>query len=724
MSDELSSSEELSEISSKKGSKWLLIAFILGLFASAASAFIAALQVQIALSLLILLVAFLFWRVRHKEIIRRLLMAISILATTRYIVWRALFTLNLPDPLTGTLSIVLFLAELYTVYSLIGFYFQIYSLDRSAENIQPIPEFQPTVDIFIPTYNEDVDILRRTAVAALNVDYENKKVYILDDGTRDSMKALAAELNCGYIVREKHLHAKAGNINNALKHSSGELVLILDADHIPMSTILSKLVPFFKDEKVSLVQSPHRFMNPGPIERNVHLAGKLPFEQELFMQIVQVGNDFWNAAFFCGSAALLRRSVLEEIGGIATETVTEDCHTSIRMHALGYKSRYFPVPQIIGLSPESVSGFIIQHCRWARGATQMLRIEMPPFKKGLSWPQKLCYLNGMTHFLFGIPRLIFYAAPIAFIVFHQFPVKTNFLSYMVMGISYILCSIITNNYFLRNFRHTFWSDIYEAVLAPFYAVVTTQALFDPKSGKFNVTPKGTMTDQVHFDREIAMPNILILIILLFTFGYGCFRAAMEPELRVALCVNVFWTFYNIMIVGIAVLCTIEQTFTRRAHRVRRKLDVIAKTKGGQEFRGSTVLTNEFGSLLRLKETPLEKGEIIDLQISGTVDKRELSTAVQAEIRYIETASKGEILLGLQYRDPSPASLEVLILLSYCEAKTWEELLEPEDEIGRAAWDLASTPARVAIGTQKLLDASRKEKERKALEAQKKDDKGV
>lgn len=631
-------------------------------------------------------------------------MALTILAAVRYIVWRISFTLNLSDWISGTFSILLLLAELYTVYTLVGFYFQVFSLDRSAENIEPDPNFRPSVDVFIPTYNEDTDILRRTAVGALSMEYPNKKVYILDDGKRPAMKALAEELGCGYIVREKNDHAKAGNINNALKVTNGELILILDADHIPVVTLLDKLTVFFKDEMVSLVQSPHRFMNPGPVERNVYLAGKVPFEQELFMQIVQVGNNYWNAAFFCGSAAVLRRSVLEQIGGIAIETVTEDCHTSIRMHALGYKSKYFPTPLIIGLSPESLSGFVIQHGRWARGATQMLRIEVPLFRKGLSPAQKFCYFNGMVHFLFGIPRLIFYSAPVWFLVFNIYPVKTNFFAYMVMGLSYIACSFMTNNVFYKNYRHSFWSDIYEAVLAPVYAVVTTAALFDPKAGKFNVTPKGTNTEGVYFDKNLAMPNMVIFGILIVTFFVGAWRASTEPLMRDAIAVNLFWTCYNMFIVGIAILCSVEQTFTRRAHRVRRKLDAVFEDTEGKRHDSFTVLTTEFGSLVRVTEPRFKKGDIIHGRISGTVHNKPLSVPVTAEVRYVEN-SKGAYFLGLQYQNQDRDQLRDLILLSYCEPTLWEKLSEPEDRLGSAAWDVVTTPMRVMEGTHQLLKSS-------------------
>lgn len=119
----------------------------------------------------------------------------------------------------------------------------------------------------------------------------------------------------------------------------------------------------------------------------------------------------WDATFFCGSCAIIRRGPLDEVGGIAVETVTEDAHTSLRLHRNGYTSGYLRIPQAAGLATESLSAHIGQRIRWARGMVQIFRLDNPLLGKGLKLMQRLCYANAMLHFMSGLPRIIFLVAP-------------------------------------------------------------------------------------------------------------------------------------------------------------------------------------------------------------------------------------------------------------------------------------------------------------------------
>ena len=118
--------------------------------------------------------------------------------------------------------------------------------------------------MYIPTYNEDVAIVRKTALAAMAIDYptDKKKVYVLDDGRkfperREQLRQMCAELGCEMLVRDNNDHAKAGNINSAIQRTDGDLILILDCDHIPSRQFLQQTVGFFSSPKVALVQTPH-----------------------------------------------------------------------------------------------------------------------------------------------------------------------------------------------------------------------------------------------------------------------------------------------------------------------------------------------------------------------------------------------------------------------------------------------------------------------------------
>jgi len=169
------------------------------------------------------------------------------------------------------------------------------------------------VDVFIPTYNEPVDIVRRTLIGALAIDYPDKRIYVLDDGRRPEIQILTEGLGALYITRPDNRQAKAGNLNHALGLTSGELVAVFDADHVPVRSFLRSTVGFFGDPRVALVQTAQHFFNPDPYERNLKLTGRIPPEQHFFYHVIQCGNDFWNSAFFCGSCAVLRRSALEPV---------------------------------------------------------------------------------------------------------------------------------------------------------------------------------------------------------------------------------------------------------------------------------------------------------------------------------------------------------------------------------------------------------------------------
>lgn len=649
-------------------------------------------QAQTWLSAFFILVGYGLWAIRGSERIRLAIMVFSAMAALRYITWRTIYTLNLDNPIDGFFSTALFGAESYTVLMLVLFYFQTLSLERPADVAPPDPSFQPSVDIFIATYNESTDILRRTAGGALRMKYPNKKVYILDDGRRPEMRALAEEIGCEYLDRPDNKHAKAGNINHALPLSDGELILFLDADHIPVTTFLERTVHFFKDPEVCLVQTPHRFINPGPIERNLYLEGVIPGEQELFYQIVQPGKNLWNASFFCGSAAVWRRSVLLEVGGIATETVTEDCETCIKAHRLGYKSIFFGVPQVAGLSPESFSGYVIQQSRWARGSIQMLRLDFPLFMTDLTWPQRICYLAGMCHYLFGIPRLIYYSAPIVYLLFDIHPVRVSFVNYVIMAAPFLCLSFLANNYTFRNFRHSFWSDVYDATVAPFLAYYTTLALIDPKSGKFKVTPKGVLTNQLVFEYALAWPNMVILVgcVMAMLAGFLRYADTTSDIERHAIIINLAWNIYNMFVISSAVMSALERPFTRKAHRVQKELAVKVSANDGP-VPALTEDISEFGAFIKV---PLENPQRGDLVTISFAEQDVEPIDVRAVIRRSVKNERGEMMIGVEFLEEDAKRLSALIEMVYCDPDTWGVFREANDRLLRSLWLVLSTPARV------------------------------
>src|SRR5512134_3134059 len=456
--------------------------------------------------------------------LRPLIVFLSGFASLRYFHWRTTSTLNLDGLVDGTASVLLLGAELYGVLVLFLGYFQTIEMEKR----EPPPlKSLPTVDVFIPTYNESMEIVRRTVLGALAIEYPRKQVFLLDDGRREAFAAMARELGCFYLTRSDIAHAKAGNLNRALQRTHGDLIAIFDADHVPVRGFLKKTVGFFEDESVALVQTAQHFFNPDPYERNLNLQGRIPPEQTFFYHVIQPGNDFWNSAFFCGSCAVLRRAAIESIGGFKVKTVTEDAHTALELHSRGFRSVYLGLPLAAGLATESFAAHVVQRIRWARGMAQIMRLDCPLFKKGLRLPQRLNYFNAMLHFFFGLPRLVMIAAPLFFLLLGLRSFRADVMAVVAYILPHIALSTIGNSLISERYRHSFWGSVYEVSIAPYTAWATLLALFNPKLGKFNVTDKGTNIAEARFDRSTSRGPLILA-------GLSVAALALAFPLRLAL----------------------------------------------------------------------------------------------------------------------------------------------------------------------------------------------
>jgi cellulose synthase (UDP-forming) len=277
------------------------------------------------------------------------------------------------------------------------------------------PARLPAVDVYIPTYNEPIEVLEKTITGALCLDYPNISIWVLDDGRRPWLKAFCESKGAGYINRPDNIHAKAGNINHALSRTSAELVAIFDADFVPQRNFLMRTIGFFYDPKIGIVQVPHAFYNHDPMQANLALRKSLPDEQRFFFDVIMPSRDAWNAAFCCGSNSVTRRAALRAVGdALPTDSITEDMLLSMTLLRKGYITRYLCERLAFGLAPETVDAFFVQRQRWARGAIQILFLANGPFGRNLSLIQRLMFLP--THWLSqGLRSSIAIVAPIVFL---------------------------------------------------------------------------------------------------------------------------------------------------------------------------------------------------------------------------------------------------------------------------------------------------------------------
>ncbi|MGJ8484395.1 UDP-forming cellulose synthase catalytic subunit [Pseudoalteromonas sp. SYSU M81236] len=537
---------------------------------------------------LILVVAYSLRRVKG-QMATIVLVTLAITTSTRYLWWRYSDTLNFGDPLALVLGIGLLLAETYAWLVLIlGFFQTINPLQRKPIALSKDTSSWPTVDIYIPTYNEPLDVVKPTTIAAQSIDWPADKlnIYILDDGKRPEFAEFAKQIGVGYLTRPDNKHAKAGNMNHAMKVTNGDYIAIFDCDHIPARSFLQMTMgQFINDSKVCLVQTPHHFFSADPFERNLKNHRKIPNENMLFYGLIQDGNDMWDATFFCGSCAVLRRSALEEIGGFAVETVTEDAHTALRMQRAGYKTTYINIPQAAGLATDSLSAHVGQRIRWARGMAQIFRLDNPLLGKGLSIAQRVCYLNAMLHFLSGIPRIVFLTAPLALIYFNAQIIYAPFIAIFLYIVPTLLQVKMTNSRIQGKYRYSFWGEVYESVLAWYILKPTTVALINPNKGKFNVTEKGGLNKSEHYDWIISKPYILLLLINVIGMAYGLSRLLFGDSSHIGvLLISMLWASYNIIILGAAVAVAAEAKQVRSSHRVKANFPAAIRLANGRTIK--------------------------------------------------------------------------------------------------------------------------------------------
>ena len=497
---------------------------------------------------------------------RVLVVGILLGLTIRYLSWRSLSTLNLNNPIDGVFSLGLFGLEILTISSgLLGLLlmFKVKNRRKEADYFsQAILEktFEPSVDILIPTYDEAEFILERTVIGCQALEYENKKVYLLDDTNRPEVKHLAKKLGCEYIARYDNSHAKAGNLNHALSKTNGEFIVIFDADFIPTKNFLTRTLGFFQNEQVALVQTPQTFYNIDPISRNLGLENILTPEEETFYRQIQPMKDGADGVLCAGTSFLVRRKALESVGGFVTESICEDCFTGVLLSAKGYRSVYLEEKLSAGLAAENISSYATQRLRWARGTLQGFFINSNPLTiPGLSLSQRLAYLETFLSWFTSISYIGFLLMPLAYVFFDVIPIKASASEYLYFFLPYYFVNLTLFSWLNYHSQSLFLSGFNNVILAVPKAITIIQTLLNPFSKGFKVTPKGITRDYYYFNRNLAWPLVIFLLVnsislWLNLFGYNSWEVSEEIE---GFNLGLFWSVYNILMTWVALLALID-----------------------------------------------------------------------------------------------------------------------------------------------------------------------
>lgn len=629
---------------------------------------------QLAFSLVFAAIA-LYVRRYVGTLMTLVLIAMSIVVSTRYMYWRLSTTVVQEVNIDMAFGLGLLAAEFYAwLVLVVGFFQTIWPLNRKPVLLPEDTSLWPSVDIFIPTYNEPLSVVRPTVMAALALDWPADKmnVYILDDGRRAEFSAFADTVGVTHITRNNNFHAKAGNINQALPKTNGDLIAIFDCDHIPTRSFLQLTVGgFLTDQKLAMVQTPHHFLSPDPFERNLEVFRRMPNEGSLFYGLVQDGNDLWNATFFCGSCAVIRRTMLIEVGGVAVETVTEDAHTALKLHRLGYNTSYIGIIQAAGLATESLSAHVGQRIRWARGMAQIFRLDNPLLGKGLRWPQRLCYVNAMLHFFYGFPRLVFLTAPLAYMFFEAHVIQASADLIAAYALPHLIHANVANSRMQGRYRHSFWAEVYETTLAWYILLPTTLALINPKLGSFNVTAKGGMVEREYFDWKIALPYMVILGLNIAGLAVGVVRLLWWNTYEWGtVLMNIIWTVYNLMLLGATLAVALETRQIRRSWRVKLAMPAMIKLSTGRTMVCETEDFSEGGLAINL---PVDVDILKGSEIQISIFRGEQEFAFPAIVVF-----NHEKVLRVRFEDMNLGDYRALIAVTFSRGDAWQGWLPASD----------------------------------------------
>lgn len=631
---------------------------------------------------------------------RSLFIILALFVSVRYFAWRIFDTLIYTGFFDFIGMALLFLAELYG--------FTLFVLDMflhfspKSSQIIPLPQDHktyPSVDVFIPTYDESESIVRMTVTAATQIQYPKDKlrIFILDDGgtlakrrhkktghdawrRHYSLRKLAHELGVEYITRDTNQKAKAGNINHALQYSNGDLILILDCDQIPTKDILSNTVgQFLNDPKMFLVQTPHFFINETPVNNVVTGISNRPDESEMFYRKIQPAMNFWNSTFFCGSAAVLRRQYLMEVGGIAVKTITEDCETSIILHARGYNSSYINTPMICGLSPETPSDYLTQHSRWAKGMLQILMHYNPLFMRGLSLPQRLAYFSSSFSWLFGFSRYIFFLAPSAFLILGLNVYSAHWREMVDFTIPYILTILIVISYFFRGSRQIFFSEIYETVKGFRMIRELLPVLLNPWKQKFLVTPKGVKLEKERLSWD-AFPVFILVSINAISICIAVVRWHYEPIWHENIIITGVWCCINVFL-G---LMSLGAFWERRQIRVHHRIGgggivAIQRDTNATHVEANLADVSVGGIAFTVPlNTDLVIGELLTLSVNDSYGERHVFQS-----KVVRIQKEGQFYYcGTQFVAEQVASSEAISFM-YGDSRRWQRIWDGSAELNQS-----------------------------------------
>ena len=538
---------------------------------------------------------------------------LNIFFTIVYLIWRIFFTIPFGYGIVSIVAgISLLVVEALGMVEAFIHYANMYSVeDYPFPENMPLDKF-PDVDIFIATYSEPVDLLYKTIHGCKRMKYPDKNkvhIYLCDDGHREEMKQLAQKMEIHYLNREDHKGAKAGNLNNALAHSSSPYIVTFDADMIPRSNFLMRTIPYFvecelknrgqnEEDKVKLgfLQSPQSFYNLDLFQFNLHSEQRIPNEQDYFYKDIQVARTRTNSVIYGGSNTVLSREALDSIGGFYTKAITEDFATGILMEKKQYVSLGTSEPLASGLSPQDLKDLIQQRIRWARGVIATGRKMHFFTSSDLTFAQKMNYWASVWYWYAPLKRLIYIMMPIMYATFGFMVFKCTLPQVLLFWLPMYISSNISLRMLSRNIRSTKWTSIYETIVFPYMLIPVLLETVGISLKKFKVTSKGEQKNEKGRNFIYMIP--FLLLIILSAFGALRCILIMLRSGSFGPIVVLFWLLYNLFLLIMALFFVDGRISYRRTERIMVRMPCKIRYMG-EEYEGYTKDVSEEGIALKL-----------------------------------------------------------------------------------------------------------------------------
>lgn len=481
---------------------------------------------------------------------RRVALGAALLLLVRYAAWR--FTVTVPwgagdaeSIYIQAIAVLEILFMVLVVQSLAFFWWRTPRRTRAPAALDPRLA-HAAVDVFIATYDEGPEILERSVLAALQLQWSGPlRVHVLDDTRRGWVAELCRRTGARWITRDDNRGAKAGNINHALGLTRGEFILVLDADFIAHPDAIRRLIAPMAQPRTAVVQAPQHFYNADPVARGLGTEGEASDDQALFFDRILPARNVGGFAFFCGTCALLRRAALEEAGGLPTGSVTEDIVLSVRLRQFGWATRMIGERVASGLAPEGLKALFQQRQRWARGAIQMMYLRTGLLGRRLPLRDRIAFVP-VYWLVSPLLRVATLLIPQLFLLFGWRPLAnagSDELLAMQIPVFVALAGLAA---FLFHRRWVpFVSSVWEDVIA---LRITPRLLLDVllpfRNARFHVTPKGRALAEAPGGGGVLGAVVAALVVLtLLALAVGI---AAPPEADALVPLSLVWAVVNLV----------------------------------------------------------------------------------------------------------------------------------------------------------------------------------